>query len=367
MSGKDPLAPDGGNPILACLAASLRAKAESENDSDPHVLIAPGLLLAIGSFIVGAVSAVDSAAQQRAMNDKLNAIRDGLDAVQQQIASISGKLDRVLAELANLLPEIQEIVKEALYRNTLQNRLSEASTAQQNIATFNTSPTVAWQRIDQINSALYTLQVSSRVIFDAGPMKLDTALLVAPLVATWITEWDMNEAVWKENDSAHVPIKARDHLFLKDTVIPQFKSLFDRCEQAFDKATSDLASLACPGDPDSLSAVFEYNAVSRKFRSVSSYPLSPRLFRYDSFQIAVPLQISQKSSSGVVSWQPAVKLASDGSAIRNPKLDDPDIAFEAWETRKAIWEHRRNCKATIEALTDRVKERKRVMSALNKL
>jgi hypothetical protein len=357
---------EGDNPYLVRLAEARRTLATKRRSGEPSVKIAFLALIAVGEFIVGAISAVNTAKQLGNISDQLSEIRTGLDALQKQVADIANRLDQIVAEIANLLPAIQNIVNQAVYRNTVNTYLGLAHSANQNIATYNTDPTVAWQRIAEIKKALSGIQDAVNVIFDAAPMTLDVALQIAPLISTWITEWDMNEAVWKSNEPTHIIIKARDHKFVADAVIPNFSSFFDRCDRALSVANSDLKNIACPGFPDNFALVYDFDIATHRFSRASSFPARAHLFKYDSYQYTGPLRISQNKGHSVV-WMPAVKMLPNGTAQPNADLDNPTFAYTAWQDWAATRAHLKSCEATLVSLADSTNQRKKVMAAFASL
>jgi hypothetical protein len=292
-------------------------------------------------------------------------IQTGLNALQKQVNDISNTLNQLVAEIANLLPAIQNIIDQALYRSIVNQYLGLAQSANQNIATYCADATTAWQRINEINKALDKLQDSVNVILNAGPMGLDVAVQVSPLISTWLTEWDMNEAVWKANDATHIVVNARDHKFIKDAVIPSFTSFFDRCDQAVTIANSDLANQVCPGFPDDFSIIYSFDMNAKRFTRESTFPRAG-LFKYDSFIITGALRISQAKGSSFV-WLPAVTRQPNGTVVPNDALDNPTLGYTAWQTQSALATHLRSCKATLTSLADHTNQRKKVMAAFGSL
>ena len=85
----------------------------------PTPQFAYAILLAVAGFIIGAASAVNTAANEQAMLDKLTSIQNGIIAIEAQLNVIESKLDDIIQLLKDLLPEIKSIVDQSNYQTTV--------------------------------------------------------------------------------------------------------------------------------------------------------------------------------------------------------------------------------------------------------
>jgi hypothetical protein len=350
----------GVNPILAGLADNRRRLAKADKAWGQRALsgerpqFAFAILLAAAEFLIGAASAVNTAANEQQMLDKLSSIQNGISAIQAQLADIEAKLDDIIELLQDLLPAIQSIVDASNYKNTVLDYIGKCNTARQNIQTYMPAdnPVLASQHTQDVLDALKTLQNAVNVIVSAGAgaaSGLDVAATIFPPFSLWLNAWDMNQALIAAATTNYQVVRARDHKLFTDMRV-WIDAFFKQCSDAKVVATDIVGGTACPLPNDSPTDYYELNGST----FVRRQGLAIELFRWDSFQIGCQLQIAQfePRTPNNLSWKAAVVLSGPGIATENSALSNPALGLAGYKACRSIQARLQSCHSTLDALGD---------------